>query len=210
MAVIYIWQWLRSREIIRASQIWKIISVSGASLIILLFITLKFTPVGTFLRSSFDPNYSSNQIRLDFVARLIAPMTNTDALVGKGLGDVVVQNFRVTDVSGVDIATGNAQEVQLSKDSTLVDNQYLKTFVEMGLVGLLIFAWIYWRFWKSAFQALTQPTPYANIIGLWGIGFLIAFLIQAFFVDIWDVFPTNALFWIVAGLLSAVNTRIRN
>lgn len=207
MACIYIWQWMRNKEIIPVSYIWKIISVSFVSLIILLFIAIRFTPVGTFLQSSFDPTYSSNSIRLEFVARLLGSMSNTDALFGQGLGDVTQQTLRTIEVDQFDIATGDDREVQLSKDSTLVDNQYLKTFVEMGLAGILIFAFIYWRFFQSGFQALTQPTPYGNILGLFGIGFLAAFLIQAFFVDIWDVFPTNALFWIVAALLSAANTR---
>ncbi len=171
---------------------------SVIGLVLLLVLVVVFTPAGVFLRSSLDSRYSSNAIRLDFAVRLIAPLTNTQALIGRGLGDVTTQTFRSKEGSTVDVSHPSSRSVQLSKDSTLVDNQYLKTFVEMGLVGLLIYAWIYGRLFKAAIGK--------NMVGLWFAGFLTAFIIQALFVDIWDVFPTNALFWIMAGLLSAYAT----
>jgi hypothetical protein len=155
------------------------------------------------LRSAVDPTYASNAERLEFLARLIAPLTPAQALFGAGLGDVVVQNFRMADVDSFDIVSGASRSVQLAKDATLVDNQYLKTFIELGLAGILMYAWLYWRVAKGSYLLATNyQLPTAQAIGLWSLGFLAAFLIQAFFIDIWDIFPTNLAFWVVAGLVS--------
>jgi hypothetical protein len=168
----------------------------------------RFTPIGVYVRSFVDPRYASNQERLEFMARLIAPMTDWEAMVGQGLGDVLVQNFRQNDIELYDIAVGNSRDVQLTKNRTLVDNQYLKTGVEMGLIGLLLYGWIYWRVLRSSVDNLKKMGPEGKIISLWGLGFLAAFVVQAFFIDIWDIWPTNAMFWIVAGLVGASSQMI--
>lgn len=186
------------------ANIWKYIALSSVVALLLLLILFRLTPVGVFVRSSFDPSYGSNQERLEFMARLIGPLSNSEALFGMGLGDVIEQNFREVDLTAYDVAAGDARAVQLTKNRTLVDNQYLKTFIEMGLVGLLIYGWLYWRFFKAAWQALADHNSrITQVIGWWGVGFLAAFVVQALFIDIWDIFPTNATFWIVAALLSA-------
>ena len=171
-----------------------VVGVIGAS---------RFTPIGLYVRSFVDPRYASNRERLEFMARLIAPMTNWEAMVGQGLGDVLVQNFRQNDIELYDIAVGNSRDVQLTKNRTLVDNQYLKTGVEMGLTGLLLYGWIYWRFLRTGAVDMKKMGREGKIISLWGVGFLAAFVVQAFFIDIWDIWPTNAMFWIVAGLVGA-------
>jgi len=187
-------------------NVWRYVTVGGVTTLLVLVILLRLTPVGVFVRSAFDPTYGSNEERLEFLARLIGPLSNTEALIGKGLGDVLEQNFREVDLSAYDIATGSSRTVQLTKNRTLVDNQYLKTFVEMGLAGLLIYAWLFWRFLTTAWQAIVQRSrPLTQTLGWWGIGFLAAFVVQAMFIDIWDIFPTNAAWWIVAALLSATS-----
>lgn len=165
--------------------------------VVIFLVFLRFTPGGTFLRSAFDPTYASNAERLEFLARLVAPLTNTEALIGRGLGDVTTQNFRQTSVTVLEITEGRGRAVQLAKDATLVDNQWLKSFVELGLIGLVIYFWLFWRYAKACWELLRNP------IGLWGAGFLPAFIVQGFFIDIWDIFPTNAMFWVVGALVSA-------
>jgi hypothetical protein len=166
----------------------------GSAAALLLALVVAFTPAGSFLRASLSSQYSSNAIRLEFATRLVASMSNTEAIIGKGLGDVTQQTFRSTDISGNDIVSGASRDVQLSKDSTLVDNQYLKTFVEMGLIGLVIYGWLFFRIVRNAKDS--------SLMNMWVVGFLAAFAVQALFVDIWDVFPTNAMFWIVVALFS--------
>lgn len=172
-----------------------------------------YTPVGVFLRSAFDPTYGSNEERIEFMARLVAPLTNTEALLGRGLGDVLEQNFREASVTTYDIAAGQARAVQLAKNRTLVDNQWLKTGVEMGLAGLVIYGWLFLRLAKHSWRVgvghhsrSPLADPYPRAVGLMTLAFLMAFVVQGFFIDIWDIFPTNALFWILAALASGAGS----
>ncbi len=192
---------------------WPKIAVSGIVALLAVVAVVQFTQVGVFLKSAFDTQYKSNEVRLEFLARLVAPVTTAQAFIGRGLGDVVAQNFREVDLRGLDIATTASRTIQLAKDSTLVDNQYLKTFVELGLLGLLIYAWLLWRILVGSLRLVTTAQPRdtrSYVVGLLGIGFMSAFIIQALFIDIWDVFPTNMLFWLVAGLVSANATGYTN
>src|SRR3989344_2885849 len=160
------------------------------------FALFRFTPVGTFLNSAFDANYASNADRIVFIVQLISQTTNTDAIIGKGLGNTISKTRDGGDATAFDIASGESRTVQLSKDQTLVDNQYLKTFIEMGVVGVVLTFWLFFRFFLTAKKALPSA------LGIACIGFLAAFMIQALFVDIWDVYPTNAIFWTLAALIS--------
>lgn len=182
---------------------WRWLAAGTVGVVVLGTILWQTTSLGVFVRSAFDPTYASNQERLEFLARLIAPMTNADALVGRGLGDVLEQNFRSVEVTAFDVASGASRSVQVAKDQTLVDNQYLKTFVEMGLVGLLLYGWIYYLLLRRGAELVRLgANDLVRGLGVWGVGFVVAFIIQALFIDIWDIWPTNALFWIIAGLLS--------
>lgn len=173
---------------------WVRLVVATVAVIFISVFAFQFTPVGTFLRTAIDPSYASNADRIAFVVQLVSETSNADVIVGKGLGNVVTEVRKGGDVSAVDIASGDSRTVQLSKDSTLVDNQYLKTFMEMGVVGLVFTFWLFWRFFLAAKEA-------SPALRLAGIGFLVSFMIQALFVDIWDVFPTNAIFWTLAALI---------
>ncbi len=181
----------------------RLLTAIFVTIIVLTIVALRFTPVGTFLRTAIDPSYASNADRIAFVVQLVSETSNADVLIGKGLGNVVTQVRKGGDVSAVDIASGDSRTVQLSKDSTLVDNQYLKTFMEMGVVGIVFTFWLFWRF----FLAAREASPILRILG---IGFLASFMIQALFVDIWDVFPTNAIFWTLAAMVSQSGTHLRN
>ncbi len=183
------------------------IAASGVLGTVLIIGLLRFTPVGSLLRSAFDPTYKSNQERLEFAARLIAPMSNVDAIIGRGLGDVIQQQLRKVDVGAEEIAAGASRDVQLAKNATLVDNQYLKSFVEIGLLGLVIYFWLFWRFARGTWELARQfGGRHKQIIALSSAGFLAAFVVQGLVIDIWDIFPTNAMFWIVGGLVSAALT----
>ncbi|MBI3251538.1 MAG: O-antigen ligase family protein [Candidatus Andersenbacteria bacterium] len=197
---------------IMAKRTWKatftrawIAGFAGAVLVLVILL-VRFSPVGGFIQTAFDPSYASNQIRLDFLARLIASTSNAQAIFGHGLGDIDQKLFSGVPLDVNTIAAGDSRGVQLAKDSTLVDNQYLKTFIEMGIVGMLIYAWVYFLgikvSWRLAGQEIRNKKLEIRIIGLSALGFFTAFIVQALFVDIWDVFPTNLAFWIVAAHLS--------
>ncbi len=202
---------LRTRDLLdKGSEIQNKFNISlwktAATVFLLLFVLGVIGQnirVVSYLKTTVDLGYGSNKERIDFAVRLLAPMSNWDALLGRGLGDVTAQNFREVDLSGYDVATGSAREIQLAKNRTLVDNQHLKTFVEMGLVGLLIYGWVYLRMFKHCYNKERFLSKKRNKIVLsWGAGFLTAFIIQGLFIDIWDIFPTNAYFWMIAAIVS--------
>jgi len=185
---------------------WQGIAGGSTVIAVLVVAIVMTTPLATFIQSAFDPTYASNAIRLDFAVRLIAGLSSTDALIGAGLGDVIAQNFRTIELSSSDITAGAARSIQVAKDATLVDNQFLKTFIELGLGGLLIYTWIYFVTLKSAWNIAQQKKLLPRAVGLAAFGFAAAFIVQALFIDIWDIFPTNALYWIFAGLVAALHT----
>jgi len=182
----------------RRILLWSIIILTGS---IFFFVIFRFTPVGTFIRSGFDPLYASNADRIVFIVQLISQTSNSDAVIGKGLGNTISKTREGGNANAFDIASGESRTIQLSKDQTLVDNQYLKTFIEMGVVGIVLMFWLFWRFFLVSKSAYAQHTIHSRVLGIFGIGFLVAFIIQALFVDIWDIYPTNALFWISAALI---------
>ncbi len=165
-------------------------------------LAFQFTPIGIFIRSGFDLNYASNADRIVFIVQLISQTSNIDAVIGKGLGNTITQAREGGDATVFDIASGESRTIQISKDQTLVDNQYLKTFIEMGVVGVVLTFWLFWRFFLASKKALEQKNTYSYTLGIACIGFLAAFILQALFVDIWDVYPTNAIFWTLAALVS--------
>lgn len=180
----------------------KHMATSIAILIIAGAGVFQFSHIGTFLRSAFDPTYASNAARFGFITQLIAQTSNTDAIIGKGLGSSITQTTTSSDVTAVDIATGDSRTIQLSKDATLVDNQYLKTFIEMGVVGVVCTFWLFWRFFTASVALMKNKSKISRLLGIAGVGFIASFIIQALFVDIWDVYPTNAIFWVIAALIS--------
>lgn len=197
----YGWRLLKEKTSLLQLGRW-----GGAALVVVVVVAvtvLRFTPAGGLLRSIVDPTYSSNEERVTFFVRLVAPLTTKQVIIGNGLGDVLAQNFRDVDLETYDIAAGDTRAVQLTKNRTLVDNQHLKTVIEMGVVGFGIYTWLYGRLLLAAIRAALSRNNIAIILGFWGIGFLTAFILQGFFIDIWDIFPTNLLFWIIAALLSA-------
>lgn len=188
----------------------KYIALACGILIILAVGVIRFTPVGTFLATAFDPNYASNADRIVFVVNLLSKTSNTNAVIGKGLGNTITQAYQGGDATAIDIASGESRTIQVSKDQTLVDNQYLKTFIEMGVVGIVFTLWLFWRFALACRAALMEGTTLSRTLGIAGVGFLVAFMVQALFVDIWDVYPTNALFWALAALVSVSSAPLVN
>jgi hypothetical protein len=185
----------------------KHIAITALIFVLTIVGVLRFSHVGTFLRTSFDPTYASNADRLGFITQLISQTSNTDAIIGKGLGSSITQTNNASDATALDITSGDSRSIQLSKDATLVDNQYLKTFIEMGVIGVVFTLWLFWRFFRISWHlSRNRISSLSRLLGIAGVGFITAFTIQALFVDIWDVYPTNAIFWILAALISQAET----
>ncbi len=83
-----------------------------------------------------------------------------------------------------------------------MDNYYIKTLAEMGLVGLGAFLLLLWQLLKSSYHAIVYQTNLYKkelMIGLF-CG-MIGVLVQNFFENIFEVPMMVTYFWICAGLL---------
>jgi O-antigen ligase len=79
-----------------------------------------------------------------------------------------------------------------------VHNLYLQITLEIGILGLIAFLWIFFRFYKYCFQILRQKNMDLVFLGL--LSGITAFLIASLF----DVFYDErllCLFWIITGLV---------
>ena len=157
------------------------------------------------LRTVVDPTYASNQDRIAIMSQLVSEMSNVDALLGRGLGDIFESTNRDINISISDIASNNVQNIQTAKARTFVDNAVIKTWIETGLIGLLIVGWLVWgvvkNSWIGAVSGRTIEEKYfstalfATTIGL---------LVLSFFLDIPETFPVALYWWMLVGVGQAV------
>ena len=82
-------------------------------------------------------------------------------------------------------------------------NYYLKTLVETGVVGLLLFIWVVG---KTGVQALSlfrrSPDPYLAGLGLGLAGWVVCAAVSNAFGDRWSYLQIQGFFWLLAGLVA--------
>lgn len=178
--------------------------VFGAIVVAIGFIA--FPRVGNLLRTAVDPTYGSNAERLQILTSLVASTTNTDVLIGRGLGDVYQGTGREINISLSDVVSADAQGVRTAKDRTFVDNAVIKTWIEAGLVGLIIVSFLLWRVlclaWSVTKEGKTEDER------IFAVGFFSAtagLFVMSFFLDIPEVFPIALYWWTFIGVLEAIS-----
>lgn len=183
----------------RTILITVILGIVAATLLMM------FVPrVQTLIRTVADPTYGSNQERLQILAELVADTTNTEALIGRGLGDVLESTRRTVSISLSDLVAADVRNVQVAKARTFVDNAVLKTWIELGIVGVILFGWITWHVLRSAWTVQrTTPAPESRAFAraLWAITWGLVAL--SLFLDVPEIFPVALLFWTLVGLVHA-------
>ncbi len=187
-------------------KIWrryKIIT-GGVILLFLFFVSFifGFTKAGIYAKFFVSPQYLSNLERIVIAVNILSQGNTRTDLLGHGLGDVLEQQERTTGLSLRDLAALDTERVRREKAKTFVDNQHLKTFAEMGIVGLGIYFWLYtviiifvYRKFKKEKEVFSKIFSFVLLL------FVPLFILQGIFVDIWDVFPTNLIFWLLVGLI---------
>lgn len=88
-------------------------------------------------------------------------------------------------------------------------NLYIKIWLEMGLIGLLLFLWIVIKSLKNGLGQIHKPTAQnleTTWILQWSAAVVIAFLVSGTVIATLDAFPPNYYFWILLGLLSRAKT----
>lgn len=180
--------------------------MGGALGIFLLAVLLFALPTSrALLRTVVDPTYRSNEERLLILAQLVADTSNTDALLGRGLGDVLGSTMRSVTISLGDIAAADVREVQIAKARTFVDNAVLKTGIELGFFGVLIVGWLGWTVLRLGVQrARDTRLPEGRILGRAAVATTVGLGVLAFFLDVPEIFPVALLFWTFVGLLQSL------
>lgn len=86
-----------------------------------------------------------------------------------------------------------------------LDNYYVKTLVEQGVIGLVVLGFLFFSLYRLGwmlYRRLSDRELMNFLIGVMAsLTYIILLGIPA---QILDVFPVNALFWILAGLLVAM------
>lgn len=157
------------------------------------------------LRTVVDPTYASNQDRIGIVAQLVSEMSNADALLGRGLGDIFQSTNRNINISISDIASNDVQSIQAAKAQTFVDNAVIKTWIETGLAGILLVLWLAWNVVRNGWRGATAgKTSEEKYVGTALLVTTVGLLILSFFLDVPETFPVALYWWTLVGVLQAV------
>ncbi len=164
---------------------------------------LMLPTVRTLARTAFDPAYQSNKTRLEIAAGSLADVSDVGAVIGEGLGDTVRLLRRDADIDIYTITAGGSREVQDAKARTFVDNAVIKTWVEQGIVGLVLAGWVAVRILLVSFRvARDGASDELRATGAATGAILLGLAALWLTLDVPDMFPVNLYFWTFAGLVS--------
>lgn len=92
-----------------------------------------------------------------------------------------------------------------SYNTIYVDNYYMKTLAEMGLVGLIMFVWLILKTLKEGYYAMKKlASPGLRFMAAGMLAGLLAIVIHNAVENIFEIPYLNTYFWLVAGLLAAL------
>lgn len=155
----------------------------------------------------------SFQIRLSYWP-LVLRHSFTNPL-GLGIGTVGGPNM-LEDQSRADIY-GNLQydpnllfnsnaELGAGNVLAVTDNAYLKLLVQGGFPLLLLFLTLIWSIIRLARSVIrTAREPLLRDLGIWAAACIAGLLTIFMFVDFMEATPAVSLYWLVIGVLCAVN-----
>ena len=88
-------------------------------------------------------------------------------------------------------------------------NAYLKAMVEQGIIGLLIFLWLYMRALQSGWSLYRRGTE--ELVRAFGFAFccaVVGSMVVNFFGDRWSYLQLGGLYWIFWALVDQENAKI--
>lgn len=150
-----------------------------------------------------DPAYESNRTRLDIAAGVFGQVSRSGVVIGEGLGDTARLLDRQVGVTLYEVAAAGAREVQVAKARTFVDNAVLKTFIEQGVVGLVIAGWVAVRLFVAATGVARRGSGLARSVSFALASTIVGLAALWLFLDVPDIFPVNLYFWTFAGLVAS-------
>ncbi|MBB6450389.1 O-antigen ligase [Geomicrobium halophilum] len=88
-------------------------------------------------------------------------------------------------------------------DMTTVDNNALYVFVEYGIIGTILFLYLFFRIFKLMISMAESLSPAVLWISVFVLAFGIAFLLMGTLSTVWENQPISIFFWLFLGI--AVN-----
>ncbi|MEW6192752.1 MAG: O-antigen ligase family protein [Bacillota bacterium] len=100
---------------------------------------------------------------------------------------------------------GGAVATRAIPGSFYVDNFYLKTAAEGGLIGLATFLWVIFAAWRAGYRAVRAAAqPASKMFAAACLGGLTAVLLHNFVENIFETPLMSTLFWLLLGVLVAL------
>lgn len=85
-----------------------------------------------------------------------------------------------------------------------VDNYYMKTIAEIGLLGITAFLWLILRTLKEGYSAMKRSSTGYKFMAAGMFGGLLAIVLHNGVENIFEIPYLNMYFWLIAGLLLAL------
>ena len=89
-----------------------------------------------------------------------------------------------------------------------VHNQYLAILLETGLLGFMMFMWMFYRMYRNCFRLLKntrQRFPFLHGVSIAYLIALVGLCVQIFFGETLESFQLNGPLWIMTGLIIRAN-----
>jgi O-antigen ligase len=152
--------------------------------------------------------YGFNQTRLESMLRLASGEEQTESdqsvqyrvEVWKNLGKLV--EFPYVWGQGYNTAPNALSRLGISEDQTATHSSIISLVVELGLIGLVLYAWIMFGIWKKAFGVLRSPgTVLGHLLAAGFIGAVPALIISDVTGGRFYNGEIMAYFWLLAGVM---------
>jgi hypothetical protein len=152
--------------------------------------------------------YGFNQTRLESMLRLAAGEEQTESdqsvqyrvEVWKNLGQLV--KFPYVWGQGYNTAPQALSRLGISDDQTATHSSIISLLVELGVVGLALYAWIMVGIWKKAYSVLRSPgTVLGHLLAAGFIGAVPALVISDMTGGRFYNGEIMAYFWLLAGVM---------
>jgi len=117
------------------------------------------------------------------------------------LWDDAMEVFRINPLAGTGFETyGYMHRVGNYTDT---HNFFLKTLVETGIVGLLIFLWLLAKTFGTGYLLFRRAKdPFLASLGLGLAGWMVSSFVANWFGDRWTFLQVNGYMWVLGGLVS--------
>lgn len=167
-------------DVISKNKVWLL---SVLIVFVLLVIVLNFTTgYGIFSRFFSIFNWSGYNVQVRF-----------------GLWSSALNIFKRSPVTGIGL-----DNFKIVGQGCRIHNEYLQILAEMGIIGIGVFAWLIFSYFKESFLALKNSSAYRQILIISLMAAAFSMLIDSLFCFPLHRVSHNVLFWSLLGLTLAV------